>query len=182
MPLTADGQGKLVGCYNNIDFFVFLIDFHAFDFRRSEGVTGVGFNFFAIADNIDLFSMEFVDDGLNPTPTHAHTCTDWIDFIIRGIDRNFCPLPGFPGGMYNFDDAIKNFRNFHFEHLDQQTGMGSRNGQLRSFLWVVIDIQQKDTDVVTKSELLPLDLLPAEKVGFRPVHKVDGNPTVGFCP
>ena len=80
---------------------------------------------FAPKNNIDLFSAEFLDDGVYSRTLIAHAGADGIDAVIVGTDRHFRAVSRFSGNRLDFHDSLRDLGHLLFKQFLDEPGRGA---------------------------------------------------------
>ena len=84
-------------------------------------------------NDVDLLAAQLADDGLHARALHADAGADRIDVALARHDRDLGALARLADGAADDDRAVVDLRHFHLEELDEQTRIGAREDDLRSF-------------------------------------------------
>ena len=108
-----------------------LVEFHLGDIGGGEGGFEELVLVFAVLDDVDFFTVEFVDDSLNTNAFLANAGTDGVDpFLVTG-NSDFGSIAGFAGNAFGDNTTGANFRDFAGKEGGNKTGIGTANDDLR---------------------------------------------------
>src|SRR4051794_25118099 len=150
-PTLADGERELVVVDDDVEVRTMRLfiarDGNARDLGRSQRVLRVDDDVFIERDDVDLLAAQLADDGLHARALHADACADRIDVALARHDRDLGALTRLADGAADDDSAVVNFRHFHLEKLDEQTRIGAREDDLRSFR-LRVDVDDDSFDAI----------------------------------
>ena len=135
LATTADGKAQLVVGNDNLDAAFFLVDNHAADSCGLQCVDDKGRCIFRPGDDVDLFALHFLNDGLYAAALHPDACTDRVDRAVIADHANLGAATRIAGSSLDFDDAIINFRHFLREQLLHEVGMRTAEQDLRAAIF-----------------------------------------------
>jgi len=115
--------------------------------------------------------MQFLDDRLHASTTHADASTDRIDVTVVGVHGDFRTAARLARCAFNLDDPLVDLRHFLLEQLDQETRMSPGEHDLRP-LARELDVDDEGTDTVALAVALARDLLLLRQngIGASEVH------------
>src|SRR6202043_4146546 len=118
--------------HHDLDALAVLVDDDLGDFGRRQRVDDEGRDVRRPRDDVDLFALQFIDDGLHARAAHADAGADRID---RPTPRNHADngaRAGIAGDRLDLGAAIIDLRNFLREQFRHELRMGAREENLRA--------------------------------------------------
>src|SRR5712692_11230289 len=107
-------------------------DRHPADLGRAQSVGGEHHRIVRILDNVDLFTAQFPNDGLDTHAFHSHTSAHAVHIPVTALHRDLGPLAGFPGAAFDHDGPVVNFGNLLLEQPHDQLWRRPRNDHPRA--------------------------------------------------
>src|SRR5262249_26147068 len=83
-------------------------------------------------DDVDLFALQFADDGLHARAAHADAGADRVDGAVVGQNRDLGARTGIAGGGIDLDHALIDCRLFLGEQPGHEFRLGARKEDLRA--------------------------------------------------
>ncbi|EAT08299.1 hypothetical protein SKA58_13223 [Sphingomonas sp. SKA58] len=160
LAAATNGKRELIVGNDDLDAFFFLIDHHAGDLCGLERVDDEGRGVFRPGDDVDLFTLHFLHDGLNAAALHADAGADGIDAAVAADDADLGAAARIAGGGHDGDDAIVDFGDFLREQLLHEFGMRAAEENLRPAIFTA-DVQHNRADAVADADDFARNLLVA---------------------
>lgn len=150
---------------DNFNTFGIFIEHNLGNFSWLKCIDDEGSCVWRPRNDVDLFTLQLADNGLNAGAAHTDAGTDGIDGRVTRHDRDLGTGTRIAGHRLDFDDAVVDFRNFHGEELRHEGRMGARQENLRTALFAahVVDI---GTNAVAVTERFARDQFIAAHDGF----------------
>ena len=126
LSTPPDGEAQLLIRHHHIDALHVFIKHHFGNFRRSQRIDDERSRVGRPRNNIDLFALQLIDHGLNPTAAHANTRADRINSRIIRNHADFGPAARVARDGTHFDDAVINFRHFLHEQFRHKGRVSAR--------------------------------------------------------
>ena len=79
LAATTNGEAQLIVGYDNFDAAFFFVDHNAADRCGLQRVDDEGRGIFRPGDDVDLFALHFLHDGLNAAALHADAGADRVN-------------------------------------------------------------------------------------------------------
>ena len=161
----------LIG-HHDFDLAGFFVQNHLRHFGRLQRVHKEGRLIFVPRDDVDLFALQFVHNGLHARTTHTNTGADRVDRTIIGDHGDLGARTGVTGHGLDLDDAVIDFRHFHLEQLGHEFRRGTRQEDLRAthFAAHILDVA---ADAVVRAIAFAADLFVAAQDRFASTHVDD---------
>ena len=134
----------------------------ATDLGRAQGVHHEVDGVFGVGNNVDLFAVEFTDDGLNPGPFHSHASPHRVDVLVARGHGDLGSLARISGSGPDGHRPVVDFRHFHFKQLGEQGRVNAGNDDLGTS-GGFLHLDDDHTDSVAHGEALQARLLPPGK-------------------
>src|SRR5262249_34384751 len=130
LPALADRQAELIFIdhHRGAAEFKAEADFH--NFRRLQRVLNQNLAGLVPAHDVDFFATQFVDDVLNSATAHTDAGTHGIDLRVDRTDSNLGAVAGLARHRLDFDNALRNFRNFHLKQSLDEFGLSTTKHDL----------------------------------------------------
>ena len=131
----ADGQRQLVIRNHNcggLAVRVGVSQCHVADLGRAQRVANKRAGVPAPCHDVDLFSTQLVDDGLDAHTTDAHARSDGIDAFLQGSDGNLGTRPCLAGDALDLYGPTKDLGHFQFEKAAKHLPVRARDDDLRT--------------------------------------------------
>ena len=110
----------------------------------------------APGDDVDLFALQFLHDGLHAAALHADAGADRVDRAVIADDADLGAAARIARRRLDGDDAVVDFRHFLREQLRHELRMGARQEDLRT---AVLAFHLEDDGAH------PLGLQPVDHIG-----------------
>ena len=108
-------------------------------------------------NDVDFFTVEFVDDSLNTNAFLANAGTDGVDpFLVTG-DSDFGSIAGFAGNAFGDNTTGANFRDFAGKEGGNKTGIGTANDDLLA-LEGIANVRQENREARIEAVIFVSDL------------------------
>ena len=172
LSATANGLRQLFIGHDNFDALGIFVHDDLGHLSRLQRVDDEGRGFVIPGNDIDLFALQFVHNGLHARTAHTDTGTDRVDRVIVGDHADLGTAAGVTGDGLHFDDAVVNLRYFLSEQLGHELGRGTGQEDLRAtgFRAYIADVT---ADAVAVAERFARDQLIAAHDGFGPAQVHD---------
>ena len=116
-------------------------------------------------NDVDLFALQFVHDGLHTAAAHTDASADRVDRVVIGNHGNLGARTRVTGDGLDLDDAIIDFRHFHLEEFRHELRVGARQEHLRAAR-LATDVLDIAADAVAGAIRLAADLFVAAQNRF----------------
>ena len=116
----ADGQRHLVGLEVDGGGLLLLVED---DGRNLGGVQRTLNHQLRVGrevDDVDVLVAQLLDDGIDARTLHADACTDGVDAVVVGFDRDLGPLAGDADDFLDGDQTVGNLGNLLLEQTFEE--------------------------------------------------------------
>src|SRR5256712_10297205 len=172
VALPPDGEGELVVGDDHLHRVLVLVHDDLRHLGGCERAADVHGRVARPGHDVDLLAAELLDHGLHPGAAHAHASADRIDVVVVRDHGDLRPPAGFADRPLHLDDALVDLGYLLLEELDEQTRVGTREGDLGS-LAAQLDVEDEGPDAVALAVALTWDLLRLGQDGVRPTQVDD---------
>ena len=160
LTTATNRQAQLIVGHHDLDAAFFLVDNDAADRGGLQRVDHKGRGIIAPRDNVDLFALHFLHDGLHAAALHADTGADRVDARIAADHADLGAAARIAGGGLDLDDAIVDFGHFLREQLLHEFRMGAAQENLRATV-LTLNLEDQRADALTHTGGFTRDLLIA---------------------
>ena len=167
----SDCQRYLIVGNDSVCLLVFIVQDDTHGFGRAQGTVDKNFRLAAPVDDIDLFVVEFFNDGLYPHALQTHAGTHGIDAFIVGKNSHFGSVSGKTGHSLDLDDAVVNLRHFDLKQPDEELRRCTRHDDLRAPVGLRHLFDDGPDGIPTVPSFV-VNLFRSLKTDF---HMIDGN-------
>ena len=122
LTAAADGDWELFLRYNYLDTVIVFIQNNLGNFCRSQSADNKLSLVFRIGNNVNFFTLQFGNHGLNANTAQTHTGADGINRHIVRSNGNFSLRTRITGNTDDFNNAVINFRNLWRKQFGQKLG------------------------------------------------------------
>src|SRR2546426_7443064 len=172
VALPPDGEGELVVGDDHLHRALVLVHDDRRHLGGCERAADVHGRVARPGYDVDLLAAELLDHGLHARAAHADAGADRIDVAVVRDHGDLRPPAGFADRPLHLDDALVDLRYLLLEELDEQTRVGTREGDLGSPA-AQLDVEDEGPDAVALAVALTRDLLLLGQDGVRPTQVDD---------
>ena len=158
---------------NHFDAAFFFVDHNAAHRCWLKRVYDESCGIFRPWNDVDLFALHFLHDGLNAATFHTNACADWVDAAVVADHPDLSAAAWVACGGLDFDDPVINFGNFLREQFLHEIRMCAAQKDLRAAIFA-LHLHDERTDAITTAHNFARDLLVAADNTFCPA-KIDDN-------
>ena len=158
--------------HDDFDLTGFFVQNHFRHFRRLKRVHKEGGLVFIPRNDVDLLALKLVHDGLHAAAAHTDAGTDWVDGTVMRDNGDLGARAGVAGNRFDLDDAVVDFRHFHFEQLGHEFRRGAAQENLRAAL-LAAHVFDVDADAVVRAIAFAANLLVPAQDRFASAHVDD---------
>ena len=154
LTATTNSKSKLIFGDNHVNRVFVFVNHDTADFGRRQRVHHELGSFRRPQHHINALACQFVADGIHTGAAHADTGALRIDALVVGFDRHFRTLARIARHFADFQQAVCNFRYFHFVQLRKEITRSTAEDDL--FAAGVADFvhtQKQRADTVAAAEV-----------------------------
>ena len=108
-------QGELIFWHQNDGPADHVTEQHLFYRGRLQCIGDQDLRVIVPADNVNPFTVQFIDDILYPVSADTYTSSHTVNSCVTAADSYLAPMTWFTGEAIDGDNSINDLRDFLFE-------------------------------------------------------------------
>ena len=169
LATTTNGKRQLIIGHHDFDAVFLFVDHDAADVGGLQRIDDEGRGVFGPWNDVDLFALHFLNDGLNAAALHADAGTDGVDAAVAADHANLGAAAGIARSGHDRDDAVVNFGHFLRKQLFHEIRMRAGQENLRAPRFTN-HFQDQRADTITDADHFARNLRIAADDAFGPAE------------